>query len=298
VRLRRIVFKLVIPTVIVVTASLAMGQSVWLPDTTSTMIGLEVWKVDRFEGSAGSYRKLDPSVASASWFLTAQYPLGARTLLIAEIPFAFLAYKEPRSGWDSNTGRYYSYIEEESETGFGNPFVGIKFWDPKEPMFVIAGVRLPMMSRNIDRAAYMAQLTDVDRAEAFERDVLSPRLHLGGKFPHESGLLVKFHLGVSWIVYSGERSELDNDVIWDYGVHTWLHSEYARMGAGITGRYASGTVSAGGYGSGSIHQFGFVAFFGGGIVQPGFHIRLPLDDDLHRIGVRFTYGVSLLIWPG
>jgi hypothetical protein len=268
------------------------AQSVWLPDTTSTMIGLEVWKIDYSEDFS-VFRDLDISFGSATLFLTGELPVGRNNVLIAEIPYVFLNYTETWPSPYSDDIR----VRDEFESGFGNPFIGFTFWDPERPLYLTAGVRLPLMPGDIEHAATLAQLTDFDRAEAFEEDAYSVRLRLGGKYADNSPLLVKFYVGGSYIGYSGSRSNLDRDIVLDYGIHARFRMEFMRVGVGFTGRSLLDRGSRSGFGIDRGHQLGFVALFGSGRFQPGLHVRLPLNERLRDRGLKLTYGLNLAFWP-
>ncbi|RKX24707.1 MAG: hypothetical protein DRP45_07615 [Candidatus Zixiibacteriota bacterium] len=64
------------------------------------------------------------------------------------------------------------------------------------------------------------------------------------------------------------------------------------MAFGFTGRLHA-TADGGDFKENSIHQFGFAASFGSGNVHPGFHLRVPLDDNLGYAGLKFVWGLNV-----
>jgi hypothetical protein len=93
-----------------------------------------------------------------------------------------------------------------------------------------------------------------------------------------------------WFPVGGAKG--DTEVLFDFGLQFWMESEVARAGAGITGRWMV-SEDKGDFAEKTIHQFGFAANFGSGSFRPGFHIRVPLDNDLGYAGVRYVYGITL-----
>jgi hypothetical protein len=173
--------------------------------------------------------------------------------------------------------------------------LAVRVDDPERRWYVAVGGRFPVANDKERNAANLGIRTDYDRFEAFVYDWLPFNIRLWGKASDWDGVAVTGFIGPSILVPFGDNESEETEILLDYGFQLWLDSEMARMGGGFTGRYYLTCDKDCGFADVTIHQFGFAANFGKGAFRPGFHIRVPLDNDLAYQGVRYVFGVTLSI---
>jgi hypothetical protein len=252
----------------------SQAQSNWLSADGNPPVSLEILKPDLYYEEA--------TFLSTVWFLSGRAKVSDNASVLVELPVVF--FKEEMIIGDVGYSK--------SETLIGNPYVGLRLDFPDKRLYGQIGGRVPVAPEDKPYAAVYGLRTDFDRAGAFVDDLLVIGGRVGGKAYDRSGSEVNLFAGPTlWIPVGDAKG--DTEVLLDYGVQYWMESEVARVGAGITGRWI--TEDDGNLAERTIHQFGFAANFGSGSFRPGFHVRVPLDNDLGYwpFGVRYVYGITL-----
>ncbi len=273
--------------VIVVLCGTTFAQSIWLSPNPEPGISLEILK-PKLETD----RYIETDFISSLWFLSARLPLNQNHHLLVELPVS--TFKGSVRNWDYYWNGGPEYREVGGETAIGNPFFGFEIQDRKGTWYSLFGVRLPLIGEKNSHAKEQAVITDVDRGEAFLDDLTPITIRFGYRSPKKDGIALHAYAGPTIWLLGGDNTANDNEILLDYGAQVWVRSEFARMGAGITGRYWL-TLDNADFDESTVHQFGFAANIGDGRIRPGVHLRLPLDEDWDFTGVEYIYGVNLTL---
>ncbi len=265
----------------------AWAQSIWLSPDPEPGVSLEILK-PKFEHS--DYHEID--FTSSLWFLSARLPIGRNAHALVELPVS--TFKGSIYNWDYFLYGGSEYRELDGQTTLGNPFVGLEILDRQRTWYSLFGVRLPLIGEKDSDAKTHAIVADVDRAEAFMDDLTPVTIRFGYRSPKKDGIALHAYAGPTIWLLGGDNTANDNEILMDYGAQIWVRSEFARMGAGITGRYWL-TLDNADFDESTVHQFGFAANIGDGRIRPGVHLRLPLDEDWDFTGVEYIYGVNLTV---
>lgn len=211
---------------------------------------------------------------SGAYFLGGRFELNPRLAVVAELPFAHLAY----DGDDP-------ILENESSTTLGNPLIGLAVQTGRAQL--VFGGRLPLASDD-ELASLYGMMTDQYRLEAFVPDVATVQVsaRLGNTVSDVTR--VTFDLGGVLLVPTDEG---EVEFAADYGVAATYVAERVRLGGGVNGRAAL-TSGADDIGAMTEHQLAVFGDFGGGRVRPGLSLRLPLDENTREF-VNMTFGITL-----
>ena len=261
-----------------------LAQSNWLSADGNPPVSVEILKPDTYyEGT---------TFLSTVWFLSGRAPVSDNVSVQIELPVVFFKEDEGQVYYGYEP---YGYIADPvSETLIGNPYLGIRVDSPEGRWYGQIGGRIPVAPDDKWYAASLGMRADFDRREAFIDDLLMIGGRLGGRLNDRFSSKVNLFAGPTFWIPVGDAKGEDTEMFLDYGLQFWMQSEVARVGAGITGRWIL-TGEGGNFAERTIHQFGFAANFGSGSFRPGFHIRVPLDNDLgySPFGTRFIYGITL-----
>jgi len=254
------------------------AQSSWLSADGNPPASVEILKPDTY------YE--ETTFLSTIWFVSGRAPLSGNVSAQAELPVVFFSHSE----------EFSHHYGSHSETLIGNPYIGVRVDDPGGRWYGAVGLRIPVVPDDKQYAGFYGRRADWDRAEAFASDLLAISGELGAKVYNQAGTSVNLFAGPAFWFPTGDAEGEDTEVFLDYGLQFWVESEAARVGAGLTGRLLV-SEDKGGLGDWTIHQFGFAANFGSGTFRPGFHLRVPLDNDLGLgyLGVRYIFGITLSI---
>jgi hypothetical protein len=257
-----------------VLAPAACAQSIWLDRTEPKSVHLELAK-PMFDGPGDGFFTL------TGYFAT-RLRLGERMSFVGELPVATVSLESSSP-----------FFDDEWCTTIGNPYFGIE----SHPAggtggWFELGVRVPLVSDE-EEATFTGLITDNDRWEAFFPDAFV--LRTAGHWrddPRQGGVGADFRVAPSlWV--SDDFAD-DVEIFTTYGVQILFHSEEARAGIGLGGRWL--TTEDGDFGDNSTHQFDAAVDFLPGKVRPGATLRIPLDEDnFFTGGLDAVVGVSLNI---
>ncbi len=261
-------------------AAPAVAQSVWLPVSRGPSMSLEGFKPVLDQGN----RNFTP--ATAAFFLSGRMPISESLVVTAELPFAHAGVRLSAYG---GTGT-------ESSTTLGNPYVGLEMASAASPLVADVGVRLPLRkSRDSEASAAMVGfLSDIDRMEAFQEELLSIGGHIGLRTHQASGLYLQARGGpILWFNTAENRPAAETELFLDYVAQVGYDvGRYGVIG-GLSGRTLV-TEDEGGWSDNSIHQLGVSGSVAFGGVRPGIQLRVPLDSELDDM-LRYVIGLNVTV---
>jgi hypothetical protein len=248
------------------------AQSIWLTLPREPTLSLEAFKPS-FKGA----NRL--AWSTTVFFLSLRVPTSEKDLFVAEVPFVHGAVKSNAFG----SGGTSSLL--------GNPYIGVELGKTGHPVFGELGIRLPL-AKSFGEGSFadgVGAYTDFDRFEAFsiETGAMIGMVNYCHKTP--SGVMVRLRGGPIYAFNTGRGFE--SETYLGYSAQVWHESRRVHVGGGLTGRMVLSGVY-GGLAGRTIHQAGVFASFPAGKVQPGVHIRLPLDKAL-REDLKVVFGVNL-----
>jgi hypothetical protein len=217
-------------------------------------------------------------INGATVFLSGHAELRPAARLQLEIPFVFSKATE---GGIS-----------ESSSSIGNPYVGVQLH--KNWVTFDVGGRAPLASSE-EAATLLGLVTDLDRFEAFIADAASVIAVGRAEAITSTGFAVAGFGGPSYVIYTGDESDVDNELMLIYGVEASYRTGFVHAGARLSARYI--TTEDGSFGEKSLHQVGLFANLGRGSIRPSFQFRIPVDDDL-REQTKWSGGMGLQIELG
>lgn len=242
-----------------------MAQTLWIKPAGNSL-SINALKPD-FDGDAST------SVLTSVWYGTLRYGLTPRIKIVADISVAHFG---------SDFG--------DSETAFGNPYLGVEFISPTSSFFGEFGTRLPLAPDD-NFGNLVGAVTELDRLEAHVPDVLS--LLLIGNFFKEypTGVYTRLRAGPSILVPTTDGR--DTELFAVYGGLVGYANNGFDVSGGISGR-AILSESDIDVGERTLHQAGIKASYATGRIRPSFQIRFPLDSDLSDI-IDLSYGIGVSI---
>ena len=140
-----------------------VAQSFWLNRSPNKTLGVEIFKPRLYSGvDNGVSYPVDYSFQTAAFFLSLRWPVGKKTFLVAELPFAHAAF-------DKKIDRPFSFYRNNGrESTFGNPYIGLERGSLNSRFFAEIGLRLPLAKTDNNYAAGIGRAADRDREESFE----------------------------------------------------------------------------------------------------------------------------------
>ncbi len=254
----------------------ASGQSIWYDPVDPPRAWLEVMRPTLDEQIVGADGL---TTTSSAWFVGGRFHLSPGLRLVAEVPFA---HGEPESAPLFGGGT----------TALGNPYVGLEHVGDGGPVWFEVGARLPLAPEDNFGGLVGLVADPVDRMEAFATDVLPITAAVNYQRGAGSGFQLRLRASTAgWIPTGGG----DGDLLVGYGGQAGYRGGGLRIVGGISGR-AVLTESDVSFGERTVHQAGATVALRMGGVEPGFHVRLPLDDDLRQLH-DVTWGLSVAV-PG
>jgi hypothetical protein len=251
------------------------AQSIWLDRSHDQSLGFEIL-IPNFKTDD------DEAVSGLAMFLSLRTPLSERIRLTSELPFV-------HGKIESNS---FFFRINESQSTFGNPYLGLEIGQKDSPVFGELGVRVPLASEDNFGATLVGFTADVDRLEAFLPNTLPIMGMLNYHRKEKSGFSLRLRGGPSLLVYTkADAGDDGSDLFIGYSAQAGYESERVSVLGGVTGR-ANMTEENADFGERSLHQLGFNASVGLGNVRPGIHFRLPLDEDLKDF-LDFVLGLNL-----
>ena len=249
-----------------------LAQPIWLDQTHHRVIALEVYKP----------KKGNTTFFSSTVFLSVRLGISGNLVLVAELPFA-------------HAGRDIRNFPKATDTQVGNPYFGLELLRKDSPLFLEAGVRLPVVSSS-NLATVLGQLTDADRFEAFSPDAMTLLATANLQSPPNSPLFFRLRFGPSILVSTGEGQSLffvsgeNSEVFLLFSGQTGVDFPKVFLGAGLTGRLV--VTEDRNIGRRTFLQLGVNLRFKLGRFRPGLHFRVPLEDDLKEV-LDWVGGASL-----
>lgn len=252
----------------------ASGQSVWNDPLSPPGAWLEMHRPVLAEELVGGDGL---TAASSAWFLGGRFRISPALRLVAEVPFA---HGEPGSAPIFGSGT----------SSIGNPYVGLEIARDGALVWYELGARLPLAPED-NFGGVVGLLADpVDRMEAFGNDLVPVSVMVNYAAATPEGFVVRFRGGgVTWFPIGGG----DVEQLLGYGGQAGYRNGSFRLLGGISGR-ALLTEDGGDFAERTLHHAGVTVGFPLGPVEPGFHVGVPLDDDLRDL-YDVTWGISLAL---
>ena len=250
------------------------AQPLWTSQDRQTSVAVE-WHKPSFDEDRG---RDDIGFLTSALFLSGRVAVADNLRLVGELPVAHLSI-------DSDFG-------DETNTALGNPYLGLEVDLINSLLWGEVGLRAPLASGD-DVALEPGLFADADRFEAFVPDALSVIAMGNIRLQSASGIGVRLRGGASLVVDTDdEEFEDETEVILTYSAQGWYGAGQVQVGAGLTGRLF--TSEEGNLGEISFHHLGLSVIGTFGMVQPGVHIRLPLDEDLSDF-IDSVFGLNLTV---
>lgn len=255
------------------------AQSIWVDRSHNKTIALEILKPNL----AGDFYD-NTTFPTSVMFFSLHLPISNRLNVVGEFPLA-------HAGVDY--GSDFSQFNE-SETGIGNPYVGLEILNENSSFFTEIGVRAPLTPES-NLGTTVGWFADfIDRSEAFWPDVLSVIAAQNYRYHAPSGFTMRLRGGPSFWIYTGaEDTDEKVELFLLYSAQAGYESHNVRLMGGLSGRMIV-TESDLNIGDRTLHQFGASASVDLGRVRPGVQFRLPLDEDFGDF-LDSVFGVSLAI---
>lgn len=282
--MQRLIFCYVLPMAILfatlqLTTSLS-AQPIWLEQTSGNSIAIEVLKPN-FKGDD------DFTFISSALFLSGRFSLGGNLIFVGEVPLAH-ANRDDIKIVDPSTGETIFELDFEPETIIGNPYVGLEFRKPGSSIFTEIGGRIPVTPDDKFSASSIGGSADFDRLEAFASDLLAITGKINYHNKNASNLVIRLRGGPTvWI----PTDEGDTELLLDYSAQVGYEGQQVSVIGGLTGRLLV-TEEDLDFGERTFHHLGLAASVRLGTVQPGIHLRFPIDEDLNDI-IDFVFGFNL-----
>jgi hypothetical protein len=245
---------------------LAGQSSQWLDGRSDKHLALEIFKPN-FEGDVNT------TFATQALFLSLRYALSPKVVLIADVPFA-------HHGLDGSS---------DTESGLGNPYIGIEVRGENSPVSGEFGIRLPMVSERNYMVRRVGAYADLDRWEAFWPDIVPISAMVNARWRSEQGVVTKLRVGPTlW------ASTVRDEELWfHYTAQIGYEGERGSVIGGFTGVMDVIQVEAN-FGQRTYHQLGVAGSLRFNRLMPGLSVRLPLDEDMrHRQDVVVGVHVSI-----
>ncbi len=246
------------------------AQSIWLDrgESQEKSFAIEILKPN-FDGEDNT------TFATSAIFLSGRIPVSDRLLLVAELPFAHFGIEN----------------FDESDTEFGNPYLGLEIRKPNSHLFAELGFRPPLAPEN-NAAPLAGTAADFDRFEAFVPDIFTVTGKGNFHRKNASNLVVRLRGGPTLWIDAGDALD-ETEFFLDYSGQVGYEGKQFSLMGGLTGRLRLWVSEADlDIGERTFHQFGAAASVALGMVRPGIHFRIPLDDGLTD-AIDFVFGLHL-----
>lgn len=214
--------------VIVLFSATLCAQSFWLERSAGKALAVEVYKpTANSTVHNGATYPVDYSFQTFAFFLGLRWPIGRKTFLVTELPFAHAAF-------DTKIDREYSFYRfSGQESALGNPYIGLRFGYPERKISFEAGLRLPLTQQEHFAARTIGRNGDDTREEAFE-DLAALRAIVHYAQKRERGF--NYHLALGPIIQRDFEHLGDHHFGAILRVEAWYQMARINMGANITMR--------------------------------------------------------------
>lgn len=271
--------------IVMIANETAICQSQWLDPGRGNSISMEIYKPIAPQDSVVGSLFPTFSGGSGALFLTGRYNVSNEFTLVCE-----LAMANGKLDYEDKTQE----SPDESGFKFGNPYIGAEYHLPNSPLTFELGLRIPVTPKDPTTATLVGARADINRFEAFVKDIVPVVVAVDYNTVSESDILLKARAGGSFWFNTDTDAGFDSDpeVSVDYTLQTGYISKYVHAVIGLTGRYdvSSGPKYPEKY---NYIQYGLVLTFPYKSIRPGLSFKVPGSDaeDLFNyvIGLNFTY---------
>lgn len=252
--------------------AVAPAQSIWLDPDRPQGVSVELFKPD-FNNLS------DNTFFSGEYVVSGRVAVTPAVKIMADLPISH--YGVDGGGLDI------------SETGVGNPYLGVEIAHPNRMLYGEFGIRIPVDGN--ESALMSGMASDLDRREAFFGNVFSItgqvdyRYRIPAAF---SGLSLRLRGGPNFWIYTDDAFEDDVDLFASYAAQLWYEVQRIQVGVGAVGR-ALLTEDNLDFGERTAHQLGVSLLGTYRMVQPGVHFGLPFDDNDFGDTTDYVVGISL-----
>lgn len=276
-------------TAIVVLATLVLpyavaAQSIWSDGQSGNELVLEFYK-PQFKSEEGW------EFSGLSVFLTYPLPVSERWAIVVELPYAHGRY-----GYSYSDPYWGDYSYRDLDDVLGNPYIGLHSRGEKSRFQFELGARIPVVGEEEFPADWAGLFADFDRCEAFLQKAVTVQGAVNLRAESQDGFLSRVRFGpYLWIWTDRPRffygTGGDTELLLHYSAQLGYRERRLALLAGVSG-VSILTEDQLLYDDNSVHQLGFQAAFTVDNITPGFHLRIPLDDELDDV-YRLVWGFSL-----
>lgn len=254
----------------------AAAQSILLPESPERGFWVEAAHPD--------IQTIEFTGATSVWFVSGRLPVAERVNVIADVPFTHARMQ----------GASAELFGTESNQVLGNPLLGVEYL-VSPAMRVEFSTRAPLTTADDESFAdVVGALGDPHRSEAYMIDVVPLSASLEYRRALDGGLGLRVRGGPTMLFNTSDvAGQSESETMLDYGVLGSYATGPARVGLGVSGRWAA-TADAGSFSDNSLHQVGVSADMLLRGVRPGISLRVPLDEEYREV-VKSSLGVYLQV---
>jgi hypothetical protein len=262
------------------------AQTQWLDHGPGNSVSLEIYKPfiprDTFPTSGG-YVTPGYTASTMAFFLSGRYDISKKFTLVADIPFV-------NGEYDDSIASGYGGFK------FGNPYIGAEYHLPNSPVKALFGFRIPLVSEDNVVASVAGVRSDIDRSEAFIREIVPFYAAVNFETVSESKILVKGKVGAD-LWFNTKVIGIDNqpELSANYALQLGYLQKDVHFIFGLSGRYEmdSGPKYPE---KKNLMQYGLLVTFPYKNIRPAFSVKVPGSDALGKIinyvlGLNFTYSI-------
>ena len=256
------------------------AQQIWLGSGRTGEVSVEILRPDLKSSAYG-----DQSFASVALFLSGRFPIGPKTTLVAELPWA-------NGHFTYNYPCFMGGCTTESGSTLGDPYLGIEGGRDGSPVFGEFGVRFPLASESQPAPELVGASADLERVDAFAPKVATIEAFANYRAVAPNGFAFRLRGGpLAWVATQqyvlGNR---DAELWFAYAVQAGYQSRSFTFLGGLGGR----AILTEDVSNRFTDQLVFSAAIRVGGLRPGVSVRLPIDHDRDQL-VGSAIGVSLSV---
>ncbi|MCB0727990.1 MAG: hypothetical protein KDD00_11030 [Ignavibacteriae bacterium] len=278
------VFTFLIIVFLTIAGKETVAQSQWLDHGKGNSASIEIYKpiIPVFESSFIAGVRPEYTTFSGVVFLSGRYEVSKYFTLTAEFPMV--------------NGKWDDTVEIYNEGGFkvGNPYLGMEYYIPETPVMVDFGFRIPITPEGKIQASTYGSLADVDRVEAFVKDIVPFTASVNYRAVSDSKILFKARVGAD-LWFNTKQLGIYNQPLLNtlYTLQAGYIQKNVHFIFGLNGNYVmdSGTNDPE---KQNYIEYGLLVTFPYKNIRPAFSIKVPnaeLGDFLNYVlGLNFTYG--------
>jgi len=165
------------------------AQSFWLERGPGKNFLVEIFKPDIHRGVYnGLSYPVDYSLETVALFFSLRRPIGSKTFLVVELPFAHATFDTKIED------EFSSYRHSGYSNTIGNPYLGLARGSLNSRFSTEIGLRLPLAKTDNNYASQVGMAADVDRLEAFD-DYVALRAMINFRTKRTKGLMFRARIG-------------------------------------------------------------------------------------------------------